>query len=137
MDENFIVELVAEGEKKFSFEIPLSMSFGDAINNLIGTVNEVIGASENWKDQDGLKSVIALEANGWREIFKKALQVADDLSSVGDGDNADKLIGLANSGNKVMKHLHVSGERGSDALKMYFVFSVVAGPKFVTSLDFG
>jgi len=142
MDENFLTELVAEGEKRFGFEIPLSMTLGDALNSLKGTLDEVIGASGDWKDQEGLKSVIAIEAEGWREIFKKAIEVAgaDELSLVNtlsEGDNINKLVGLANSGNQVMKHFYIRGEPASDVLKMFFVFTVAPGIKLETSIDFG
>ncbi len=141
MDDNFIVELAAEGEKKFGFEVPLAMTLSDALTNLKGTVEEVISASDGWKDQDGLKSLIVVEASAWLEIFKQAMQVAaaDPLSPVAtlSEGNADKLIGLANSGNKLMKHFYIYGQPGSDALKMYFVFKTAPGVKMVTSIDFG
>jgi len=143
MDENFLAELVAEGEKSFGFEIPLSITFVNALNSFKGTIDEVIAASDGWKDQEGLKSMIAVEAAGWREIFLKAVDVAskDELSFVAkleEGDNAQKLIGLANSGNKVMKHFYIHGEAASDVLKMYFVFRHVSGTRIAdTTIDFG
>ena len=142
MDENFIMDLVADGEKKLGLDIPLSMTFVDALNGLKGTVSEVIEASEGWKDQGGLKNMIALEAEGWKGIFQKASQVAsgDDMSLVNtlaDGDNADKLLELAKSGNKVMKHFFIMGEVAADSLKIYFVFQSAPRPQFTTSIDFG
>lgn len=142
MDENFISELVAEKEKRFGFEIPLSMTFSDALNSLKGTLDEVISASDNWNDQEGLKHTIAVEARAWREIFKKALEVAgaDELSMVNtlaENDNADKLVGLANSGNKLMKHFYMSGESASDVLKMSFVFRTQSGIQIQATVDFG
>jgi hypothetical protein len=142
MDENFLAELAAEGEKRFGFEIPLSMTFGDTLNSFKGTLDDVIAASDNWKDKDGLKSVIGIEASGWRQIFQKAVDVAsnDELSFVttlGEGDNAQKLIQLAGSGNQMMKHLFIDGEVASDVLKMYLVFRIAPGPRITTDIDFG
>jgi hypothetical protein len=142
MDENFLKELVAEGEKKFSFEVPLTMSFGDALNNLKGTVEEVIKASDGWKDEKGLRMEIAMEAEGWKAIFAKAYEVSARstqalVNTLEDDDNAGKIIGLAKSGNQAMKHFHVFGEQSANALKMYFVFVMAAGPKIISSIDFG
>lgn len=142
MDENFIIELCEEGEKKFGFEVPLAMPFVEALNAIKGTLGEVIQASGGWKDQDNLKTLIALEAEGWLGIFAKAMQVAEASGSamvdtLGESGNAQKLIGLANSGNQVMKHFYISGEEGSDVLKMYFAFRKSPGIKMETSIDFG
>jgi hypothetical protein len=142
MDENFVKELVAEGEKKFSFEIPLSMSFGDALHNLKGTVEEVIQAAETWKDEGGLRTQIALEAEAWKGIFARAYEVAAQstqvlMGSLEDNDNAGKIVALAKSGNAALKHFHIFGEQGTDALKMYFVFVTSPGVKIISSIDFG
>lgn len=142
MDENFIIELVEEGEKRYGLEIPLAMSLADALNSLKGTLDEVISASDGWKDKDGLKAAIMLEAAGWKEIFNKAAEVAgaDELSlvsTVGEGDNAKKLANLAGSGNQVMKHFHVQVEPGDDVLKMFLAFRSAPGTRIISSIDFG
>jgi len=138
MDENFIEELVADGEKRFAFEIPLAMSIGDALNSLNGTLGEVISASGGWTEKDGLKTNIALEAEGWRGIFAKTLEVAgaDAMVNTLDG-NPNMITGLVNSGNKVMKHFYMHSELGTDVLKMAFVFRASPGIKIEASVDFG
>jgi hypothetical protein len=142
MDENFIVELAAEGEKKFLVEVPLGMSLGDALGKLKATMEEVIRASEKWKDKAGLKALIALEAEGWRGIFHKAQEVVTRdpqalVNTLGEDGNDQKLLDLAASGNKIMKHFHLQGQNTGDALAIYFLFELTPGPKFITTIDFG
>ncbi len=142
MDENFILEMAQEGEKKLAIEIPGGMGFGDALNGVKGTFNDVVQASDGWKDKDGLKTLVALEAQAWRDIFGKALEVAGSdesslVSSIGDAESMAKLEGLIASGNKVMEHVYLQAKKSGDAVKVYFAFRTKPGVHFTSSLDFG
>ena len=64
----------------------------------------------------------------WGEIFKQA------LAAVG---GADKLLGIVKSGGKLMRHFFASGEMGANEIRMCFVSRMKAGPRFISSVDFG
>ena len=142
MDDNFLVELAADGEKKLEFAIPNSMTLGDALSNLKGTVDELVEAAKGWKDSRGLKSAIILEGKAWSEIFQKAYNkvAGDDLglvTTIGEGKNSRKIIELGKVGNEQMQHFFVHGDPGAEELYMYFLFSSGPGPKMISSIEFG
>lgn len=142
MSGDIIQDLKNDGQRKFELEIPLDMSFGDALNNLVGTFDELIQASAEWSGGDGLKTALVQEIEGWRGIFKKAAQVAGNdgalmVARVGEGESVGHILGLAKSGNEVMKHFQVTGELASDSLKLFFLLSAGGGPKMITDIGFG
>ena len=140
MDENFLTELASEGEKKFSFTIPLGMSLGDAFRNLEGTVGEVLRASSDWQDTAGLRSMVVVEAMSWQAIFKQSASAvgeeADGALPLESG-GAEKLLAIAQSGSKLMKHFFIQGKQKADEIEMFFVFRLDAGPRFISTIDFG
>ena len=132
MDEDFLLELVAKGHLEFGFNFPMDTMYGEVLDKLRRTIEDVQISSENWKDAANLKHQIESELDAWRSVFEDGhaeglvfgLAVALPLSQ---GNAVGKLEGLLHRGNSASRCVRVvKVDETSGQLNMVMRFDVPA-----------